>query len=475
MAYTTIKDVLLLRTGTWNASVGGNLPVTAGDLQEMADAAADADLDKPIIKIGHTDGRFPAVDEDGEPAYGQIDNLRLTEDGQGLVGDLVNVPEELAEKMPSAYPHRSVEIRSNVALKTAAGEIAKKFKRVITAVALLGSTPPAVKGLGGIHAALSHGDTLVDEGDAYAVHFKLGAPLTAEQTRQALEQSIGGAGAVVDFTDRLFWYKQAVPSPDGGASTRYFQQTYSETDGQVTLSGEKIEVEPSSSVGFIPKAANSATSPASAPAVGDTPGVPPADPASAQAYAEPPTTERTSEMATLADLFSTLGIEIPEGEDYTAVELPDTAVDALSEAFEAAKKAPGETNGEGAPAGLSEAPTGSVVVSEAQFSELTANNANMKAQLDEMVAERDAERRDQAIETALAEGRLHPSERDAWRTALDNAEESTLSLLSQRAQIVPTSELGHVTAPAATSFSEAQEQALAAYDDEIFGTPRKDA
>lgn len=471
MAYTTIKDVLLLRTGSWNASIGGNFPVTAGDLKAMADAGSDTELDPPIIKIGHTDGRFPAATEDGEPAYGQVANMRLTEDGQGLRGDLIRVPEELAAKMSSAYPNRSVEVRANVALKDAEGAIRKKFKRVITAVALLGATPPAVKGLSSVHAALSQGEEVADEGDGYVVHFKLGAPLTAEQTRQALEAAIGNAGTVVDFTDRLFWFKQATPSPEGGAATRYFQQGYSETDGQVTLTGEKIEVEPASSVGFVPKSVNSPA----APAPGDTPVVPPPAPPATQSYAEPPTTERTGDMATLADLFSALGVEIPEGEDYTTVELPDTAVDALTEAFEAAKKAPSTSDGAApTPAGLSEAPTNSVVVSEAQFSEMTASNDQMRKELDAMHAERDAERRDQAIETALAEGRLHPDERDAWRKAMDDAEESTMTLLSARTPVVPVQELGFTHAPAAMSLSEAQEQALADLDDEIFGTTRKD-
>lgn len=466
MAYTTIKDVLLLRTGTWNASIGGNLPVTAGDLQAMADAAADTDLDPAVIKIGHIDNRFPAANEDGEPAYGQVANLHLTEDGQGIRGDLVNVPVELAEKMPSAYPHRSVEIRSNVALKDAAGAIVKTFKRVITAVALLGATPPAVKGLGNVHAALSHGDEIDDEGNGYVVHFKLGAPLTAEQTRQALEAAIGGAGAVVDFTDRLFWFKQATPSPDGGAATRYFQQAYTETDGQVVLSGERVEVEPSATVGYIPKSAGAA--PAS-----DTPPVPPVADQPTQSYAEPPTTERTGDMATLADLFSTLGLEVPEDEDYSAIELPDSAIDALTTAFEEAKKAPaGE---EAPPAGLSEAPTGSVVVSEAAFSEMTAQNAQMATRLRQIEDERDAKRRDDAIEAALSQGRLHPDEVDAWRKALDDSEGPTMTLLSARTPVVPVEELGSSHAPAAASFAEAQEKALDDFENAIFGTTGKDA
>lgn len=180
-------------------------------------------------------------------------------------------------------------------------------------------------------------------------------------------------------------------------------------------------------------------------------------------------------MATLADLFSTLGIEVPEGEDYTTVELPDTAIEALTTAFEEAKKAAEEQGKEETPAGLSEAPTGSVVVSEVAFSEMRDQNSQMRSELDQIRAERDSDRRDKAIATALSEGRLHPDERDAWRTALDQAEESTMTLLSARTPVVPVEELGYDYAPSTTSLSEAQEEALAGYDDEIFGTTRKDA
>ena len=44
-----------------------------------------------------------------QPSVGRIENLRLTNNSQTLVGDLVGVPVWLAKVMPSAYPRRSIE------------------------------------------------------------------------------------------------------------------------------------------------------------------------------------------------------------------------------------------------------------------------------------------------------------------------------------------------------------------------------
>ncbi|MCQ9384441.1 phage protease [Brevibacterium moorei] len=455
MGYTTIPGVPLIRTGTWNASVGGTQPVTAADLKAMADAAADNTLDMPVIKIGHVDQRFPELGQDGEPAYGQVANVRLSDDGQTLLGDFVNVPEELAAKADSAYPYRSAEFRSNVTLKDAAGEVVRKFKKVLTAVALLGSTPPAVKGLGTVHAALSDG-TALDSDAGALVAFKLGDPLSAEQLRKALLDATPGAGEVLDFTDTLYWYTTIDGDPLTG-QLRYMQGTYTESQGVVEVTGEPVEVEEDPGRSFVPKQPGTQTA-----------NVPPAAPAGPQAQIDNlSTSEGGTGMATLADLFSAVEVDPPEGEDYTAIEIPDAAVEAIAQAFTDVKNSDGE-DGEN-PVAASEAPTGSVLVSEAQFSELTASNQSMATQLAELTAARDADRRDGIINTALSEGRLHPSERDAWRTALDDNEESITTLLSQRAQVVPVNELGSAIAPEVSSMSEAREKALDDYEAQIWG------
>lgn len=459
MSTVTIPDVTLLRVGTWNASVGGSLSVTRADLEALAEAAADNDLDLPIIKIGHTDGRFPAVGEDGEPAYGQVANVRLSDDGERLLGDYINVPAELAEKLPSAYPNRSIEMRSNLSLKDAAGAVVKSFKRVLTAVALLGATPPAVKGLGHVHAAFSHGEELTG-GSELIAHFRLGAPLTAEQTRQALATALGGA-EVTDFTDKLVWFKRPVPDPTG-AQVHWYQQEYREEGGVVSLTGEPVRVEPTPSMTFIPAPEAQQTP---EPARHDTQPVPPVADRVLNAEGDDDTSERNGDMSTLADLFSALDIQVPEGEDYSTVELPDTAFEALTTAFEARAEQATE-NQAPAPAELAE---GTVQVSEAMLSEMRDENAGLRARIDQLEAADNAQRRDQLIETALSEGRLHPSERDTWRSALDQNEEITTQLLSERAQIIPTEELGHHAATPVKEFAEARDEAMDKFENQIFG------
>jgi len=141
----TFRRVSLARVGTHSASTG-RTSITREDLQEIVRAAHDPQSGRTVIKIGHQDPRFNNPAYDGEPVYGQVENLCVEDDT--LYGDLVNVPAQLAEVMPSAYPSRSVEIGYN--MRTRAGRV---FKRVLTAVALLGATRPAIKDLGDVLTA----------------------------------------------------------------------------------------------------------------------------------------------------------------------------------------------------------------------------------------------------------------------------------------------------------------------------------
>ena len=136
-SFTTIEGVELAsvgvhdcQTGTWNC--------TREDIAAAVAADGDPAFRKPVVKLGHTDPRF-----DGEPAVGVIQNLRASPDGMTLLGDLVGVPTWLAKAMPSAYPSRSVEgIRGDV---SAAG--GKPYPFRLTALALLGVSPPAIESL----------------------------------------------------------------------------------------------------------------------------------------------------------------------------------------------------------------------------------------------------------------------------------------------------------------------------------------
>jgi hypothetical protein len=136
----TIKGVQLARLGSWAASTGP-VRLTPAVFADMVAANADPEVDHAPLKVGHLDTRF----SDGEPALGWLQNMRT--EGEVLVADLVDVPEGLAPRLADAFRRRSVEIAWNV--RTPAG---KAYRAVVTGLAALGITPPAVKGLADVAA-----------------------------------------------------------------------------------------------------------------------------------------------------------------------------------------------------------------------------------------------------------------------------------------------------------------------------------
>jgi len=144
----TIPGVELIRCGVWDLSTGP-WTVTPADLVAAVAAHRAGVLRKPVVKIGHLDERF-----DGEPALGHLDNLRIVDGGQTLIGDLVGVPALLADVAASAYPDRSVE-----GIQGFTDASGTSYGFVLTAVALLGATGPGVSTL----------RSLADVGQLYGV------------------------------------------------------------------------------------------------------------------------------------------------------------------------------------------------------------------------------------------------------------------------------------------------------------------
>ena len=159
MDTVTVTGVELMAAGTWNASTG-RTTVTPEDLASAVSAFNDGLVDKPQIKIGHTDPRFSTVGEDGNPALGWVANVHASADGTRLIGDLTSVPKTLAARLKDAFRHRSAEVKYGV--RTAAG---KTYRMVFTGLALLGAQPPAIKNLDDIHAL--YADSLFATGATY--------------------------------------------------------------------------------------------------------------------------------------------------------------------------------------------------------------------------------------------------------------------------------------------------------------------
>lgn len=152
----TIRDVELVRAGTWDA-ITGRVTITPDELDDIVAAAADPEVDAAPIKIGHL-GAWANLG-DSAPALGWVANVRRTDDDR-VVGDLVDVPQRLAAILPKAFRRRSVEMLANV--RTVGGKV---YKLALTGLALLGVAPPAVKGLADLLALYDAPERPIAAGD----------------------------------------------------------------------------------------------------------------------------------------------------------------------------------------------------------------------------------------------------------------------------------------------------------------------
>jgi hypothetical protein len=149
-AAANLLGVELARPGRWDISTGP-FTVTAAMLHDAARFANREGARPAPLKFGHKDKRFAAGD--GEPALGWVHNVRVEDDDQGpvLMGDLMDMPDWLADAMPRHWPDRSIEGWEDYELD---GE---KYGLVVEALALLGVAPPgmsSIKSLRDLPAAL---------------------------------------------------------------------------------------------------------------------------------------------------------------------------------------------------------------------------------------------------------------------------------------------------------------------------------
>lgn len=228
MPTVTIPGVELVRTGTWAASTGITT-ITEEDLDSMVAAARDPEVDDGPIKLGHT-GALSKLG-DSEPALGWVANVKRN--GDRLVGDLVDVPERLAEVIRKAFRRRSAEIAWG--LRTPGG---RKYRAALTGLALLGVQPPAVKGLNDLLAlygtearpaganlaevAERAGVVLFAEGDPSAGELRL---ISAMATNLAADVEAGRTTeAEADATMDRLYAAAGIPEatiPDAAPSPRH--------------------------------------------------------------------------------------------------------------------------------------------------------------------------------------------------------------------------------------------------------------
>lgn len=133
-----INGVEIFSAGKWNGD-----EYTVSDLYEMEKAFNENKLGfRPYLKLGH-DEKQKLLQADGLPAAGWIERIYVQ--GSKLIADFVDIPDKIYQLIQrKAYRKVSSEIFWNIQV----GE--KKYKRMIGAVALLGSNVPGVLNLSDI-------------------------------------------------------------------------------------------------------------------------------------------------------------------------------------------------------------------------------------------------------------------------------------------------------------------------------------
>lgn len=127
----TIRDREIFATGKHNG-----MEIKPRDLDDIVQAAAEMDF-RPAIKMGHND-------DVGAPAFGYVENIRHV--AGKLLADFVDVPGEIYDAIiAKRYERVSAELL--LGFKRAG----KVYRKVLSAVALLGAEIPGVAGLKPLH------------------------------------------------------------------------------------------------------------------------------------------------------------------------------------------------------------------------------------------------------------------------------------------------------------------------------------
>ena len=145
-----IKNVAIFATGVWN---GEKFEIK--DLDRMiknTNELIERKLITSKMKLGHIEGdlekevevKFQKLNDEGAlPVFGKITNFKRI--GSTMFADFSDIPKEVYGMIENGmYNDRSIEVYPIIKIDS------EKFIDVITAVVLLGSAQPAVKGLGGI-------------------------------------------------------------------------------------------------------------------------------------------------------------------------------------------------------------------------------------------------------------------------------------------------------------------------------------
>jgi len=493
---TTVRDVEIVQTGIEYPLSTGPATFTTEDLNDIVESQGDPAVKVARLKLGHM--ASIGLLEDGQPAIGTIQNLRLEQEGHLVVGDYVGIPTWLADVLPSAYPARSIE--AAVGVETNTGH---HWRVVLTDLALLGVVWPGVSTLDDIQALYSADGpdnvqvlTTKEEVEAVARQARgVRAQVDTEVIRRSYYQGLGAdqfwwwirsmfvdpnelivededtgdlfrvpfetKGDEITFNDPVavkVQYKdkpasqqpgaqdtataawELPPAPKGRPVAVYANRAASRPEQQEgrdvgVITSEVDPVALRNSLGLAEDASDEAVRQALA---------------SAGFIAPPDQANPDTDAATRAPAAEQPGTSAehdPEVNDNTAPSGPNDPAEAQ----------PTTTNTPDAPAGVVEAPvaaSGMVQMDPETYRQLR----QQAAQGAQAFVRQQTEDRDRAITAAVSEGRIPPSRIAHWRTAWDRDEEGTRTLLTAAADkgglaagLIPVSERGSAPAEDATT------------------------
>jgi hypothetical protein len=432
---TTIEAVPLIRVGTYALSTGERT-FAEEDLQAAAAAlATDPAVKAPRVKIDSVEaalGLDPTA-HGGEPAFGYFDNLRVTDNGQTLVGDF-HGPKAVADAMQWAYPSLSIE-------GTAPGWISatgRAHELVITAVALLGVHWPGVTTLDDFTEFLAEGPK-IEKTEAPEVVLatmpqrprEIAASLDSDLVvRRFVDALDTGAIELPEGTQAWNFWPRALRFDDNGspylkvtdeASGRLYRVDVTVSGSEVTF-GELVEVVEQD----VPVTA--AGRPAEPLASWSSRDEVRASVSSNPEEANPLTDEQRRAFAAAFGLTEDATVEQVEAAAASAAQAREGAPppgEPVSTAEGTAPAPPPE------PVAASAAESRTVTVTAAQWQQAQDSLDALRREADERRASEQCAHRDALVAAAAEDGRIAPSERQQWRDDLDAAPEATERILAR--------------------------------------------
>lgn len=461
-ALVTVPNIEIARVGTWkpNTSDGRPWVVTPADIADAVAASRNGSFRAPIVKLGHADPRFTTgehelFNRDGTPGVGRLTNLRASEDGQSLLADIEGMPKWLAEAMPSAYPSRSVD-----ALVGAVAGDGQAYRLVITHLALLGESVPAIQSLADVAALYGHDDTDVTQwlaASTVAATLRQENPMPEMVSAARVETVMAAAEAAAKAStvDPDLWCREILRDKVVlvNAKGQVWTATWAENDGNVTI-GEPTPV----TVAYQPLAASAVA-------------------AAAHALHAPVSYARLSPglghrkiTASLGDTSVSITPAVREalGLDESASE--DAVNAALLARLKAPAVVPAPTTQETVPVTPAVVPAAqndtapvpngtaadidSIVAAkvsaalapiQASHTAYEAKIAALSGELAERKAKEASDHKAQVISAAANAGKFTPAEREQWEKDYDASPETTERILSRLAPgtAVPVSASGY--------------------------------